>query len=126
MTVWVGRGDASTSQVLSGSVIIQDAHVFFTRPCHGSGLQADIDRGTSVAIRDGNGRPLTTTVLQRGVPVGYHACVFAFVVRHLHPTDTLAVQIGNRNSIMFGANDRHDNNWSVELQAQGTRIVNYS
>ena len=76
-------------------------------------------------MRDGNGRQLAATVLQKGVRVGYHACVFAFVVAHMHPTDTLALQVGNRNSVSFGAGAHRGNDWSIELQAQGTRIVNY-
>jgi hypothetical protein len=126
MTAWMGRGDASSTQALSGSLIIDDAHVFFDRPCNGLGVNRDLHTSTPVVVRDGNGRQLATTVLQKGVRVGYHACVFAFVVAHMHSADTLAVQVGTRNSVSVGAGDHRGNDWSIELQAQGTRIVNYS
>jgi hypothetical protein len=127
MTVWVGvdRGDASQTDALSGSVIIDDAHVFFDRPCNGLGVDRDLHRGTPVVVRDANGRELATTVLQTGVRVGYHACVFAFVVEHMHPSTTLAVQVGNRNNLVLGTNEHRGNDWTIELQAQGTRIANY-
>jgi hypothetical protein len=125
MTAWVGRGDASSTETVSGSLIIDDAHVFFARPCNGLGADRDLHTGTPVVVRDGNARQLAATVLQKGVRVGYHACVFAFVVAHMHPTDTLTLQVGNRNPLSFGARDHRGNDWSIEVQAQGTRIVNY-
>lgn len=88
-----------------------------------SGWQAsegfkDIDRGTSIVVKDSAGKIVAKSSLNKGITTNLGqngACLFMFEVDRVPESDFYTVEIGSRKPMNYSAEELKKQNWELML-----------
>jgi hypothetical protein len=81
--------------------------------CLGTRGYDDIRAGAQVLIKDGDGKPLSTTQLGFGNTLGTSRCVFTFSTDELPKRDFYVLEVSHRGELTFSYDDLVSKNWEV-------------
>jgi hypothetical protein len=113
---------ADDGHTVKGYLSLQDSAVFVGKVCQGAGGYTDLEQGTPVVIRDGDGEIIGTGHFTAGRGAGRgkvgvlgapSACVFAFTVKHVPDTDTYLLELSHRGRVVYTHAELEANKWRV-------------
>jgi hypothetical protein len=86
----------------------------FGSTCEGSGGYGDIDSGSNVTLKDGQGKILASGSLGPGSP-GAGQCMFSFTLNDVPEVPFYSIEIGRRGAITDSLEELRSNGWKFEL-----------
>jgi hypothetical protein len=110
-----------SKQTLIGSITVTDTNFYYGSSvvvsggsCYTKGGYSDVNSGTDVVVRNGDGKVLAITQLLPGTPVGSYSCKFSYVLE-LSNSDFYAVHIGKRDDVNYTKLELEERNWILNL-----------
>ena len=105
---------AEDGHTVKGYLSLQDSAVYMGKACQGAGGYTDLEEGTPVVVRDGDGQVIGTGRFGAGKGAGARsACVFAFTVKHVPDADTYSFQMSHRGGVVYTHEELEENNWKI-------------
>lgn len=84
-------------------------------PCTGLGGFDDLRRGTTVMVKDENGKVLAVGKLEGGLVVALETCRFTFKVANIPDADFYQIEVSHRGALTYSRGDLDKRDWKVEL-----------
>lgn len=110
-----------SKQTLRGSITVIDTDFYISSSvvvygdyCTTEGGYSDINSGTSVTVRDGEGKFLGITDLSIGEPAGSYSCKFSFELE-LPSSEFYSFDIGNRDEVNYTDDELKSQDWIIDL-----------
>jgi hypothetical protein len=110
-----------SKQMLRGSITVIDTNFYLSSSvetngssCYTSGGYSDVNSGTNVTVKNGDGKLLGVTDLSSGVTVGSYMCKFSFELE-VSKSDFYSFDIGNRDEVSYSKEELEDKGWNLEL-----------
>jgi len=110
-----------SKQMLRGSITVIDTDFYLSSSvetngssCYTSGGYSDVNSGTNVTVKNGDGKLLGVTDLSSGVTVGSYMCKFSFELE-VSKSDFYSFDIGNRDEVSYAKEELEDKGWNLEL-----------
>lgn len=115
---------ASTGHRVAGSVTIKGSSILVVgTACSGGGGYADMDRGTTVTVKDQAGTIIATGLLDAGVYDNSNAmwklCRFGFAVPAVPDAPFYSLEVGHRGALTYSRADLDALGWTVALTLGG-------
>ena len=108
-----------SKQVLRGSITVIDTGRYpsveiYGSTCFTTGGYSDISSGTSVTVKNGEGKLLVISDLSEGVTAGSYSCRFDFELE-LPSSEFYSFDIGNRDEVNYSKADLESRDWTLDL-----------
>jgi hypothetical protein len=110
-----------SKQMLRGSITVIDTDFYYSSSvetngssCYTTGGYSDVNSGTNVAVKNGDGKLLGVTDLSSGVTVGSYRCKFSFELE-VSKSDFYSFDIGNRDEVSYSKDELESKDWNLEL-----------
>ena len=113
---------ADDGHTVKGYLSLQDSATFIGKVCQGAGGYTDLEEGTPVVVRDGDGQVIgagrfaagrgTRIAKVGGVSVP-SACVFAFRLKHVPDAETYSFEMSHRGGVVYTHEELEESNWRV-------------
>jgi hypothetical protein len=110
-----------SKQMLRGSITVIDTDFYLSSSvetngssCYTSGGYSDVNSGTNVSVKNGDGKLLGVTDLSSGVTVGSYRCKFSFELE-VSKSDFYSFDIGNRDEVSYSKDELESKDWNLEL-----------
>jgi len=110
-----------SKQMLRGSITVIDTDFYYSSSvetngssCYTSGGYSDVNSGTNVTVKNGDGKLLGVTDLSSGVTVGSYRCKFSFELE-VSKSDFYSFDIGNRDEVSYSKDELESKDWNLDL-----------
>ena len=113
-------GPGST-QMIRGSITVIDTDFYYSSSvetngstCYTTGGYSDVNSGTTVTVKNGDGKLLGVTDLSSGVTAGSYSCKFSFKME-VPNSEFYVFDIGNRDEVRHSKDEDEAEGWKLEL-----------
>jgi hypothetical protein len=83
--------------------------------CTGTGGYTDLHAGTSVVVKNEDGKVLATGTLDAGKIVALETCGFKFNVANVPDANFYQVEVSHRGEVTYSKKDLDDRRWNIDL-----------
>ena len=115
---WLNSADLAPRQSVSGTYLLigssPNSISVSGSGCSGSGGYSDIQTGTNVMLRDGDGKILATSSLGGGSK-GTGTCSFSFRFADVPEVSFYTVEVGRRGQLSYSLADLRSKDWTLLL-----------
>ena len=117
--VWAASA-AGSGNTITGSLVLTNEEGYdegygASSGCSGSGGYDDIDFGTEVVVRDGDGQLLATSMLESGED-DLLGCTFPFEVTDVPNADFYSIEVSHRGDLSYSHSEMEANGWVVGFE----------
>jgi len=110
-----------SKQMLRGSITVIDTDFYYSSSvetngssCYTTGGYSDVNSGTNVTVKSGEGKLLGITDLSSGVTAGSYSCTFSFIME-VPNSEFYSIDIGNRDEVSYSKDELEAKGWSLDL-----------
>ena len=110
-----------SKQMLRGSITVIDTDFYYSSSvetngsyCYTTGGYSDVNSGTNVTVKNGEGKLLGITDLSSGETAGSYSCKFSFEMEVAN-SEFYSFDIGNRDEVSYSKDELEAKGWSLDL-----------
>ncbi|MCJ7491306.1 MAG: hypothetical protein MUP15_04025 [Dehalococcoidia bacterium] len=99
------------------TVPARDSYLELGKPCSGAGGYSDMEAGTQVVVKNGEGNTIATGRLNSGIGKFYvgPACSLSFDIEGVPDSDFYSIEVSHRGAMSYSKGDMESNNWTLAL-----------